>query len=196
MKTLEQIYNEFLGKEIIKPEDDFYTMSYPKYVNFFAQKKQLTKEDIILGMGFVYSWMPTIPKNIKFKMLDEALPILNRAKNCGIVSKEDYINLKSLCNNSLVGASKLLHFINPEQYAIWDRKIYAYLYQERADTNRVEKIDRYMAYLALVNKISQSYLFDSIITIIQTQFKEYISKFRAIEWMFFSYNTFKNDNTI
>jgi len=194
MKNLEQIYNEFVDKDIIKPEDDFYTNSYPHYVNFFAQKKEFTKEDIILGMGLVYSWMPTMPKNINFKKLEEALPILNRAKNGGIVGKDEYVVLKSLCNNSLVGASKLLHFINPEQYAIWDRKIYAYLYQERADTNRVENINKYMDYLALVNKISQSHLFEPIITKIQTQFKQPFSKFRAIEWMLFSYNTFKKEH--
>ena len=192
MKTLDQIYNEFVGKEISKREDDFYTNSYPHHVNFFAQKKQFIKEDIILGMAFVYSWMPTIPKNINFEMLDEALPILNRAKNGSVVSKDEYVILKVMFNNSLVGASKLLHFINTEKYAIWDRKIYTYLYQERADTNRVEKIDKYIAYLALVDEISHSVLFEPIITTIQTQFKEPFSKFRAIEWMFFSYDTFKN----
>lgn len=118
MKTLEQIYNEFVGKEFIKNQNDFYTNSYSHFINFFAQKKELTKEDIILGMALVYSWMPTIPKNINFEILDEVLPILNRAKKGGIVSKEEYVILKVLCNNSLVGVSKLLHFINPEQYAI------------------------------------------------------------------------------
>lgn len=152
--TLEQIYNEFVGKEIIKSHDDFYTNSYPDYLNFFAQKKQLTKEDIILGMGLVYSWMPTIPKNINFEMLDEVLPILNRAKIGSVVSKKEYVIFKVLCNNSLVGTSKLLHFISPESYAIWDRKIYTYLYQERADTHRVKKNDKYIAYLALVDEIS------------------------------------------
>jgi hypothetical protein len=29
-------------------------------------------------------------------------------------------------NNSMVGVSKLLHFINPERYAIWDRRVASY----------------------------------------------------------------------
>ena len=191
MRTIERIYTEFLEKKHIKPQEDFYIKSYSYYVNFFAHKEQLVIEDIILGIGLVYSWMPTIPKNIKFEVLDEALPILNRAKTGVNVSREEYVILKALCNNSLVGASKLLHFINPESFAIWDSKIYIYLYQERAHKYKVEDIDKYIAYLDLLNQIAQSNEFEPIIKNIQSLFDYEISKYRAIEWMFFNYNSFK-----
>ncbi|WP_025125141.1 hypothetical protein [Myroides odoratimimus] len=181
-----------MDKEIINPNDDFYTKSYPYYINYFITKDVLTKEDIISGLGLVYSWMPTIPKNIKFEVLDKALPILNRAKKGVNVSREEYVILKALCNNSLVGASKLLHFINPESFAIWDSKIYIYLYQERAHKYKVEDIDKYIAYLDLLNQIAKSNEFEPIIKNIQSLFDYEISKYRVIEWVMFNYNSFKN----
>ncbi|MCA4793922.1 hypothetical protein [Myroides odoratimimus] len=192
MRTIERIYTEFLEKKHIKPQEDFYIKSYSYYVYFFAHKEQLAIEDIILGIGLVYSWMPTIPKNIKFEFLDEALPILNRAKKGVNVSREEYVILKALCNNSLVGASKLLHFINPESFAIWDSKIYIYLYQERAHKYKVEDIDKYIAYLDLLNQIARSNEFEPIIKNIQYLFDYEISKYRVIEWVMFNYNSFKN----
>ena len=36
--------------------------------------------------------------------------------------------LIGLVNNSLVGVSKLLHFIAPHRYPIWDSRVAAYLY--------------------------------------------------------------------
>lgn len=188
MKTIEQIYNEFLDNKVYEvAEVDFYIKSYPYYTNFFAKKDNLSKEDIVLGLGLVYSWMPTIPNNIKFDLLDDALPILKRAKSAVDLSKEEYLILKCLCNNSLVGASKLLHFINPEQFAIWDSKIYSYLYEDKAPYKyKVEDIDKYLAYLELLNNITHSTKFKPIIQKIRASFHYPISKYRAIEWMFFN----------
>lgn len=120
-------------------------------------------------------------------MLDEAVPILNSVKNGAVIDKKEFDILKPLCNNSLVGASKLLHFINPNLYAIWDSKIYTFLYQEKAHKHRVENIDKYMAYLELIHQMATSTQFEKIITDIQTHFKPNpISNIRAIEWMMFT----------
>lgn len=186
MKNIQEIYEELVGENYKISETDLYIKSYPYYTNFFSSKNDLIKEDIILGLGLVYSWMPTIPKNIKFDALEEALPILNCAKNGYILKKEDYITLKRLSNNSLVATSKLLHFINPESFAIWDSKIYAYLYQEKAHKYKVEDIDKYIAYLDLLNRITHLPKFESIIKNTQAVFNNKISKYRAIEWMFFN----------
>lgn len=188
MKTIEQIYNDFIENRVYEMvEVNFYIQSYPYYINFFATKDVLTKEDIVLGLGLVYSWMPTIPKNIKFDLLDDVLPILTHAKSGVNLDKEEYFTMKCLCNNSLVGASKLLHFINPKQFAIWDSKIYSYLYEDKTPHKyKIEDIDKYMAYLDLLNQIAHSTKFRPIIQEIQVVFHDTISKYRAIEWMFFN----------
>ncbi|WP_177765187.1 hypothetical protein [Flavobacterium sp. I3-2] len=99
---------------------DIYVEMYKYYTNFFKEKDILTESDVVIGVGFTYSWMPTILKNLNLSKLDRVTSILNNVKQGVEISDDDLLLLKEFSNNSLVGASKLLHFINPEQYAIWD----------------------------------------------------------------------------
>jgi hypothetical protein len=57
--------------------------------------------------------------------------------------------LKKSINNSLVGLSKLLHFINPKDYAIWDSRIFRYLTEKKSSYG----IDRPQLYLDYLNGI-------------------------------------------
>lgn len=63
----------------------------------------------------VYGWMPTI---FEFKNQEDFVVAtnLNKAKVSEPLKSKDYETLKRLLNGSLVGTSKLLHFINPEKY--------------------------------------------------------------------------------
>ena len=90
-------------KEAEKPNS--YLISYPEFLKFFSEKNEITKHDLIIGIHFIYGWMPTIfefctneidnPKQI--------LEIINRAKN-GAIPKEDELKVLKTCfNNSLVG---------------------------------------------------------------------------------------------
>ena len=58
------------------------------------------------------------PKRIGIDLL------LNKAKSGNLLNSEELEIVKKCVNNSLVGTSKLLHFINPSIYAIWDSKIF------------------------------------------------------------------------
>jgi len=70
--------------------------------------------------------MPKV-RQLKNTPFEEIIAILNRAKIGEPLKVKELDALKACINNSLVGASKLLHFINPEQYAIWDSKIFKYV---------------------------------------------------------------------
>lgn len=56
--------------------------------------------------------------------LEDEVVLINKAKKGESLDEKELDLLKRRINNSMVGLSKLLHFINPEQYAIWDSKIY------------------------------------------------------------------------
>ena len=80
----------------------------------------------MIGRFMTYGWMPTILDELG--ELDDVskegnlVKYLNKAKH----HKKERLNIReiehiaSCINNSVVGASKLLHFINPNVYAIWD----------------------------------------------------------------------------
>jgi hypothetical protein len=49
--------------------------------------------------------------------------ILNEAKNGTLPSIEDLELVFAFCNRSIIGSSKLLHFLNPSAFAIWDKRV-------------------------------------------------------------------------
>src|SRR5690606_14666185 len=102
-------------------------VSYPYFLNYFRNIKEIELDNLIIGISFTYSWMPTILKSLNLVNSLEAIKILNEVKNGHFTSVEDLLILKQTINNSLVGTSKLLHFINPERYAIWDSRVFRFL---------------------------------------------------------------------
>lgn len=81
--------------------------------------------DIMRVLGLLaYGWMPTILDYSDENNTRRAAEILNSAKTTGYPLRDDEIEiLKSVTNNSYVGASKVLHFIRPDVYPIWDSQV-------------------------------------------------------------------------
>jgi hypothetical protein len=123
----------------IERDNDFisFNKSYIEFIKYFKEKNELIYSDFIIGANFTYGWMPTILKIRKNDKHDEnedktnkIVEIINKAKNAKSYNEledNDYEILKEAINNSYVGASKLLHFINPEVYGIWDSRVHNFL---------------------------------------------------------------------
>jgi hypothetical protein len=138
-----------------KVDKQTYDISYPEFLRYFSNKEPITKHNLIIGINFVYGWMPTI-FDFRSKEFDQALEILNNAKNGKIPTVPQFEILKALFNNSLVGTTKLLHFINPEIFAIWDSRVYRYLTGEEAYNHRIGNCDSYLSFLEFCKTLTQS----------------------------------------
>jgi hypothetical protein len=103
-----------------------YLRSYPEFLRYFRDLPLIDEHHLIIAANFTYGWMPTI-LHFKSDQFAEAVAILNRAKTGELLTDAGLFCLIALINNSMVGVSKLLHFINPERYAIWDRRVAAYV---------------------------------------------------------------------
>lgn len=114
------------AKSIVIPKEEQYLTAYKEFINYFENLDKLSEHHIIIGISFTYSWMPTI-LDFRSNKIIEATQILNYAKQGNRPSLTELDILKSCFNNSLVGSSKLLHFINPNKFAIWDSRVYRYL---------------------------------------------------------------------
>lgn len=159
---------------------------YDYYINFFKEKEVLTKNDVVIGIGFTYSWMPTILKNLNLSKLDNVTNILNKVKHGVDISDDDFLLLKEFSNNSLVGASKLLHFINPEDYAIWDSRVFKFLNNnEAAHKYKLEKVHVYRQYLSYLSNLKTSGTLDNIVATLKAKIGYPISDYRALELLFF-----------
>jgi hypothetical protein len=152
----------------------------------------LSESDFVCGAHLVYGWMPTVlnlnPGGIQIT-LKRGAEILTVAKNTGLVADTDLQLLKNLVNNSLVGASKLLHFLVPESFAIWDSKIYAFVFEEPAHNYRVNQVSKYREYMHELERIKGRHGFDSFHESVQSKVGYKISALRAIELVMFLNST-------
>lgn len=131
--------------------EDKYNKSYQCFCEFFTSKNIITEQDLIIGANFTYGWMPTI-LNFKSSEFETCITILNKAKLSTRISTSELTTLKGLINNSLVGTSKLLHFINPEVYAIWDSRICHFL-TGKSYKSKVEQVELFWSYLDLCDTL-------------------------------------------
>jgi hypothetical protein len=128
--------------------------------------------------------MPTI-LNINTEKIEEATIILNKAKKWIKPTYKELETLKICFNNSLVGSSKLLHFINPEIFAIWDSRVCRYLLQKKPHSYIIENINIYMDYLIFCESIIKDNKFKNIKNIMEEKIWYTTSNMRAIELIFF-----------
>lgn len=114
-------------KRVTFESDDTFLRSYPEFISYFQGIRHIERHHLIIAANFTYGWMPTM---LRFKSRDfeTAVEVLNQAKQGQLVDENELGCFVKLINNSLVGASKLLHFANPELYSIWDSRVYRYLF--------------------------------------------------------------------
>jgi hypothetical protein len=127
--------------------------------------------------------MPTII-HLDIKDIDQILLLLNAVKSGQILNRKEIQKLKSCINNSLVGLSKLLHFINPIDYAIWDRRIFKYITDKNSQYG-IDKAENYLAYLESLKNIIAHKDYGDLHKLIENKFDYTISPMRAIEILMF-----------
>jgi hypothetical protein len=166
-----------------KMDDLTYDKSYVYFLKYFENKNILTEEDLIISANFTYGWMPTI-LNFKSDKFNECVNILNKSKIKDRLEYGEVETLKSLINNSLVGTSKLLHFINPDKYAIWDSRVCKFL-SNVTHKYFIEQIDIYYQYLDICSALIKEKNYEPI----HQKYIEYIghdaTKLKSIEQLMF-----------
>jgi hypothetical protein len=172
------------GKVTTASKDHSIHRSYQHFISFYAQKDSLTEHDIVIGAFFTYGWMPT--------MLDlrgdltSTIEILNRVKADGIrPTTKEIKSIASHINGSVVGTSKLMHFIRPDVHAIWDSRVYRYLHQKRPYIYRLEAPDVYAAYLDLIGRLAQDARFPGLKENLESQIGYEVSDTRIAEYVMY-----------
>lgn len=115
---------------------DPYCAVYPEMLAFFATfggtPGGITWREALAGLHVVYGWMPTIPDLQRVVDLNPTtraavLKTLDNARGwlalCPSDAARILLEVQNFTNNSLVGASKLLHFLNPQVFPIWDSRV-------------------------------------------------------------------------
>jgi hypothetical protein len=177
-------------------ENASFIKSYREFVKYFSDiLGELNNHHIIIGSHFTYGWMPTIIE-LKNDNIDGLLKILNEVKKGKRLCSEELNQLRIGINNSLVGSSKLLHFINPNNYAIWDSRVYKYLTNLEPYDYRINNYEAYQNYLELCHKLTTNTQFEQINNNIDKQTGYKVSKFRAIEIIMYETERMRSEEEI
>lgn len=132
--------------------------------------------------------MPTI-FDFRSDNFDEALDILNKAKSGIKPTADNLALLKGLLNNSLVGTTKLLHFINPDNFAIWDSRVYRYLTNKEPYDNRIGNCNTYLDYLAFCDYLTKQQEFSSLKKSIEKKVGYSMTALRVAELVMYANGT-------
>ena len=161
-----------------------YVKSYESIIDFFNDN-QLNENSLIQGAHMIYGWMPTI-LNITKHDLDTQNVLLSVEKISKEIDEANLIVLIKFMNNSNVGASKLLHFIYPEKYPIWDSKI-CKIITDKSYPQKVQNTINYINYCEaiqnLINELPEN--LKNFKRGCEEIFKYKISNVRATELMLF-----------
>lgn len=175
-----------------KSIEENYLLSYPFFLNYFQNLESINLENLVIGISFTYSWMPTILKALNLKNTEKVVFILNEVKKGKLIDEQQLTTLKTTFNNSLVGTSKLLHFINPKQYAIWDSSVFRFLNNVEPHKYRLEKPRAYIEYLKLIEELKNEKAFTAFFELMKQKVGYDITEYRALELAFFKGTPFQN----
>ncbi|MEP3524005.1 MAG: hypothetical protein ABJN24_01120 [Hyphomicrobiales bacterium] len=179
--------NESNAKRVDEQRKDFYLRSYPAIIEI-ARSKTLNTETRLLQLACAtYGWMPTIPKNLlpdielgKFR-LDEVVAL----KSDGEAREYIEARKKPLINNSWIGTSKMLHFINPKHFPIWDSRIAGTLFGEGTNANSKNRYQEYCKKIHAWNEEDPQYGVP-LANAIEKEYRYKPNNLRCIELALFS----------
>ncbi|MDD5263025.1 MAG: DUF6308 family protein [Methylacidiphilales bacterium] len=108
------------------PQNDRYLETYPELLGSIQALLPLDRSKLILVAHAVFGWMPTQIR-IDMQKINTALDDINSILQ-GADASVDNITLlastfQTINGNSVVAASKILHFLDPANYPIWDGKV-------------------------------------------------------------------------
>lgn len=169
-------------------QESSYLRSYPYLLRYFASKERLDVDDLVCGSHMVYGWMPTVLELHwdKVGIDDERIEdLLNQARDKRELSDSQLAVLAKLINNSLVGASKLLHFVAPDAFPIWDSKIFSFVFQTKPYNGSVNNIGRYREYIELLGALMMDLRFPDFYESVKRKVGYEISELRALELIMF-----------
>ncbi|WP_423599948.1 hypothetical protein [Roseateles sp. MS654] len=174
------------GTEILS--DDPYIATYSHLLAFFEPKSSFNASDVVCGAHMVYGWMPTILElypDADRCDLAAAAAMLTKAKLGHRLDAWELEALAGLMNNSVVGVSKLLHFVAPQNYAIWDSKVFAFVRGERPHHYRVNSVHFYQSYLEELRNLVERPGFEQFHASMNKKIGYAVSPLRALELVMF-----------
>ena len=101
--------------------------------------------------------------NDSFRRYDECCSTIRAVRECGLADEDTLRKVVDLCNGSVIATSKFLHFLQPDAFAIWDSRVFAAIFEEKAHFYHLQNSRNFLAYVAWIRQVPiDSDTFDSV----------------------------------
>jgi hypothetical protein len=169
-------------EEIINSQ---YMVSYPILLEAAQNLMSSMGANAVVPIAHIaYGWMPTILK--RYNPDQKELTRVFEAKEVGSFSEAKACVTgfnTSPINNSIVGLSKVLHFINPHYFPIWDSRVAIHFGIKNQSVNSVKKYHDYLDIITVLNKYDSTEMLQKLVS---KELNFEITKTRSSELILFS----------
>jgi hypothetical protein len=125
--------------------DDFQAI-----IRVVARRSVLDWDEVVSIIHMVYGWMPTMLRpTVKHSESekDRLIKVLKVVKQGGFLNSTQLSWVQRFSNRSIVGASKMLHALNPTNYVIWDSRVAEVFMWQGVTQATYSTLERYVEYL-------------------------------------------------
>jgi hypothetical protein len=157
----------------------------PQYKSLIKLGASVKNADDATALALaVYGWMPTILRSLKIS--EKQLVLAHQANDVASAVATIRTFDAPPVNNSWVGSSKFLHFLNPETFPIWDSHIARAFGWMRRD--QYESSTRYTSYIEAMDGLRPlaAESVSQATARIRIEFGYEVSSLRALEFLIFS----------
>lgn len=131
-----------------------YLATYPSILAFGKSPGPITADRFHQLAVMAYGWMPRIVR-VDLAYVPQALEALNDAVQATAMAQlsAGAMNGLACCLRSVVGASKVLHFINDAVFPIWDSNVEGFRLKHPVSNDHMKKEANYFKYANDVHSI-------------------------------------------
>ena len=187
---------EALNKDLPGAEEYFALLStvntsYKVFIDFLKERSHLGTQDVVLISNCIHAWKSEKFILNEFADLDKAVEVLNKAREEALhgrmITVKEFEALVDLTHDYCVSmATKLLHLVAPNMYAILDKHIYKYLLNEEWDqSDKATKITQAFTYWDLLNDLIERNNVTEIQHAVSRWLDYDVAKARAIELVWY-----------
>ena len=153
-----------------------YLRTYPALLSIARQSEVDDRTKFLQLATVAYGWMPRIVR-LDPAHLDSAIEAFTGAQAATEVTwNEVSIDHVAACLHSVVGASKLLHFANPEVFPIWDRNVERIWRGTDPSQHHMDQPRHYVSYAGRVHELRRAAAFHAFFDEFSRAYKERLDR--------------------
>ncbi len=156
-----------------------YLSTYPHLRSTVAALGRLSTEELSATISMVYGLMPTAMVLRRGDLEPLLRPLDDLRTDGSRLGAADLEALAAIVNNSIVGTSKLLHFVAPAVYPVWDSRINRFL--NGTSPPNTNSVPAYRAYLAAFDRIAADPESETLRASVEAKLGYPVSAARAFE---------------